>query len=701
MNLAAQNTANGVTASGTVGNAQATGLAARNVSMDSAYLRDGGFDLRRRTDGTGEVDVNATRADVNQLQVKGTTVESVGVDRFRTTQRGKNDASYSAGRVRASGINAEGTTVASLDGRGVSVDAGNGEVTAGMSSLSAADIRSGEHAVGGVELTGGNFSSSKDAMSGSLDSGSVSGVRTNIGGRALSVNDVAIQQAAFDRQGQTMAGSLNALSVGGASYDGTTVNSASISGVRGTHGPNASAGSIDNVAIGGVRSGDNAVTSVNAKGLTVGKNGEVINVGADGLDASGISTANGTIRSASVVGASGSHGPDNSHVSVNAASATGIDMGQHGAGAVWASGLSGERDAKGMRGGIETMRGVQLRTGGTSVGEVNASGMSGVREGESTHLGLSSLDATQIAHRGDGLSANVNSLGVRGAAANIGPDGLTAGASEVTARGLSGRGVSKSDGSGGGGMNPDMIRALGGAVQDADIRASIPMNSGKYGDGIGRVNVKDGTQMDANVAIRDGQMVPGAARADFSQNLGGPAWVGVRGAYLDEQARLKADLAGAPNINLGKSMGLGRNIDTSLASHVNSAADTMAAGPKTGPRSSNLGDSFDMANANMSADVRLGNGTVDLGDGNSVALAGENQTDNVVSVNKASQEDLVMTFTRFLTSSLRLGAGGSSVSADSAAVEQGQVSMDQKAEEGTAIEGTVGAITLKNVGVTK
>jgi hypothetical protein len=567
-----------------------------------------------------------------------------------------------------------------------------------MDSLSVGEVRSGENSVGGMELTGGTFATSKDATTGSLESGTVRDLRGNVGGKALSANDIAIDKANFERQGETMTGSLNSLSVGGANYDGSTLDSASVSGVRGTHGPTASSGSVDRVGLTGLRSGDNSVASVNAKGLRVGKNGEVLSGGVDGLDASGISTAQGTVRNASVVGASASHGPDNSSVSVNAASAAGVDMGQHGAGAVWVSGVNGERDAKGMRGGIESMRGVKLRTGGTSVGEVNASGMSAVREGESTNLGLSKLDATQIAHSGEGMSANVNSLGVRGAAASIGPDGLTAGASEVAARGLSGRAVSSGEG---GGVNPDMIRALGGAVQDADIRASIPMNSGKYGEGLGRLNVKDGTQMDANVAVRDGHIVPGAARADFSRNLGGPAWVGVRGAYVDQDSRLKANLAGAPNINLGKSLGLGKNIDTSVANHANSAADAMASGPSTETRPSSVVDSFDMDNANLSADVRMRNGNVNLGDGNSVSLAGENQTDNVVSVNKAGQEDLVMTFTRFLTSSLRLGAGGSSVQADGAAIEQGQVSMDQTAEEGTAIEGTVGAITLKNVGVTK
>ena len=108
-----------------------------------------------------------------------------------------------------------------------------------------------------------------------------------------------------------------------------------------------------------------------------------------------------------------------------------------------------------------------------------------------------------------------------------------------------------------------------------------------------------------------------------------------------------------------------------------------------------------MDNANLQANVRMRNGEMNLGGGNSVTLAGENETDNGVSVSKTGQEDLVMTFTRFLTSSLRMGAGGSSVQADAAAIESGQVSMDQNAEEGTAIEGTVGAITLKNVGVTK
>ncbi len=736
MNLSAQNTVDGVTASGSVGNAKASGLNANNVSMGSAFVRDGDFDLSRTADGTAHVGVNATRADVNQLQVNDTSVQAIGVDHFSTVQRGKNDASYQAGRLRASGVNAEGTTVASVDSRGVDVDSRNGGVTAGMKSLSVGEVRSGEHSMSGAELSGAKFASSKDSMSGSLESGSVSGVRTNIGGKELSANDISMQQAAFERKGETMTGSLSSLSVGGASYDGSTVKSASVSGVQGTHGPTTSAGSVDNVAISGVRSGDhsldafsasglsgerngeqmagrvakvradglrsgdNAITSVNAKGLTVGKNGDVLSGGVDGLDASGISTAMGTVRNASVVGASGTHGPDKSTVSVNAASAAGVDMGQHGAGAVWVSGVKGERDGKGMSGSVESMRGVQLRSGGTSVGEVNASGLSGGHDGKSTQLGMSSLDATQIAHRGDGLSADVNSVGVRGASANIGPDGLSGGASEVSARGISGRAIKSGEKSG---PNPDVIRALGGAVQDADIRASVPMNSGKYGEGFGRLKVKDGTQMDASMQIRDGNLVPGAVKADFSTNLGGPAWVGVRGAYLDQDSSLRADLAGAPDINLGKSLGLGKNMDTSLASHANAAADRIAAGRSNTPepKPGGLKDSFDMANANLSADVRMRNGNVDLGSGNSVALAGENETDNVVSVNKAGQEDLVMTFTRFLTSSLRMGAGGSSVQADAAAIEQGQVSIDKTAEEGTAIEGSIGAITLKNVGVNK
>ena len=151
LNMSAQNTSAGVTASGSVGNAQATGLNANNLSMGSAYVRDGGFDLSRTEDGTAHVGINATRADVNQLQVKDTSVESIGVDHFSTTQRGRNDATYSTGRVRAQGINAAGTTIGSMDGRGVKVESGNGSVAAGMNSLSVNDIQSGEHSVGGVE----------------------------------------------------------------------------------------------------------------------------------------------------------------------------------------------------------------------------------------------------------------------------------------------------------------------------------------------------------------------------------------------------------------------------------------------------------------------------------------------------------------------------------------------------------------------
>lgn len=95
----------------------------------------------------------------------------------------------------------------------------------------------------------------------------------------------------------------------------------------------------------------------------------------------------------------------------------------------------------------------------------------------------------------------------------------------------------------------DAMETGAALLKDAQIHTSTPVYPGRYGFGFGSIGVPNGTTLEADLVIKGRQVLVGAngTKVRFSNPLDGPLWIGVGGAYLEEEGTkgaLKADLKG-------------------------------------------------------------------------------------------------------------------------------------------------------------
>lgn len=649
----------------------------------------------------GGVRASATRFDAAALQAGDVSVDTIGVDHFSTLQRGRNDASYQAGRVRASGIGVQDTSVGSLDASGISADTRNQIFDAQVRQLQAGDLRHGQHSVGSLSASGLNAAGGQGNLNVGLDQARVEQVRAALGEQELLLQSGAINGLSLDRSGDQLRADVLRTDLTEGSFGAHRFGSIGIDGLSAGQDASGWSGGFSLLDARRLSTSGASLDSALVRGAS-GHHGAAGSGGSiEQIDLTGVNAAGASLDRASLGGLSGSHGPDGSRVDLREVGMVGLSRDGMGAESLWARNLYGAQSQGVTTGGLDALGASGLYAPGTTLDDLTLSRLTGRHAGQQTTLGLGALDANGLSHRSGNMSMGVGGVNLRGGGATFGPDGREFTANSLGAHNLSG-GATLSGG-GGGGMDPDTLRQLAMRVEDADIRASVPMLAGDYAAGSQNLGVSQGTRLDASVAIRDGALVPGAVRADFSNNLDGPLWVGVRGAYLDTDGALRANLAGAPNLNIGKSMGLGKRIDPRLSTLLSPPATGSQRGggssgrtaqqPSTTP---SIDRALDTGGMTVDANVYLRDGGIGVG-GNSANLVRERATDNAVHVEGGGERDLVATFARFLTSSLRLGVGGTDVQAGGAAVEQGRVSVDPNAQGGTAVDGTVGSVTLRDL----
>jgi hypothetical protein len=80
-------------------------------------------------------------------------------------------------------------------------------------------------------------------------------------------------------------------------------------------------------------------------------------------------------------------------------------------------------------------------------------------------------------------------------------------------------------------------------VKDGKLEMTIPVE-GKVGSGLKGATFEKGTKLKVTAEVKDGKLVPGKLKAEFSKPGDAVGWVTAKGAYLDDDNQLRLDLGG-------------------------------------------------------------------------------------------------------------------------------------------------------------
>ena len=281
-----------------------------------------------------------------------------------------------------------------------------------------------------------------------------------------------------------------------------------------------------------------------------------------------------------------------------------------------------------------------------------------------------------------------------------------------------------------------LVRGLSQRVDQVDAKFSAPMRETHEG----MVTVDPGTQLNAEVHARNNQLVPGQTGVNFSKELDGPAWIGVKGATLEAdkksahggkptQGKIDANLSGFWDQDVtgkaNEAMGQkGKTIPLSISelgdmagkkldadAHTAPAAPTKSAKPaggsthaapanKTPAAKTPAKDQgpLDMEHANVDARVALSAGRVPLGGKQHIDLAQAKKGGNEINVRSRGGEGMVVDMVQVVLGSMNVQVGKKKVEADGAEMNDAQIKMGDGKTAGQ-FKGTIGSFETENIGV--
>ncbi len=664
---------------------------------------------------------------------------------------GASGVDVGANRLSASNARSGEVSTDRLSGADIAVGVGGGGTTVRAGELGAAGLGFRDNRVGQLDLAGANVGvSSKDgrATTGEIRQISASGIDT----ASLDVGSASVSNSAWQTSSAGMSGSVGELDVAGVSGV-MSADRLTASGARGSHGQSGTTAGVDRLTGTRLAHGNNQVGGLSASGLGYQQGAEGIAAQVGEAKVSGVDTASIDAAAASVKGLDVRHGPAGSHARLGRGSVDGLSGKDLQVGTAAVDSLSGSLAAGGESGRLQVgganvtsarmgdnrVAGANLSgldvtmqntggglpfmdskpdklaldaslTGASATGvdtrmadaaTVNASGLRVRSGGGNTQVGASQVGASDIrvdagAHQLQAGSAKLSNaqaqLGAQ-TSATVGQTGISdlrfssqlagagMGPAKPVARGAEGdmadmanlSGINaqgnvslKSGKVGLGASSPGQYADL---VQDLDATARIPLRQGDYGS----IEVDKGTHVDAKAQVRGGNVVPQNTRADVNNPLDAPLWVTARGGYLEgdkkrpDQMKLRADLGGAPDLNISDKLPGGRDrLPTDLGDLVSQVAPA-----QTGQPSQSAG---------------------------SATLAREHQNDNNIGFSAKGADNLVMTFTRLLVSSLNVNAGGTQVQAGRSAASGASVQVDAGGAD-AKVTGSIGKIDVQDLNV--
>lgn len=611
-------------------------------------------------------------------------------------------ASLASGTVReALVMNRIAIDEANVSGLSAGPGAGGRQLQVEQADLSGASDRVSGATLGGAQLRRGKVKVSGGGLEGSLDQLQAQA----LSGAGMGAKSAEINGVSFAHQRGRSSGAVADAHIRGATGPaGSKAAELSASGLRGEVGPAGASGAIDQLEGKGLAAAGWSAAGLQAEGLSGAAAGQTRSGGLRRASAQGVRGAEGTIGSLHAAGLSARDQGGEQSATLDQISVADAKLKAGSLKSGSATGLYAARGAEGLSGGLGQLEATDLNVkAGGAEGSAKSLGLDGlsVKQGAGgAKLGLNGLQATGLRGAAGGTSGGVNALSAQGLAVNqkggvtdaslggLDAKGITtkgggtnaslqrlqlsaasvrddAQQRSATVGGLSATGakVRSSGGASGGGAGIDtkaLISTLAPRVQSADAQLSAPLRAGAVPGA--PVKVRPGTGLDASVQVRDNRLVPGGTSATLSRTLDGPAWTGVKGAYMNEDNELKADLTGTLGIDMdvggkiNESLGLKGDALPSLGTLGQAYARQPAAPTTAGPSAADI---VDLSQHRANGSVSLSAGQISAGSAGGATLAkGQRPGDNTVRFESDGQRGAQATMQRVLLDEARARQGG-------------------------------------------
>lgn len=626
---------------------------ARAVSLQDAALQrgaDGGLQGRV---GAGRVEgLDAAAGHLRSAEVRGLdaawasrrgrsqarlAVDSASLDGLRARDgaagagggtTGPVDFDVRAGELRATDAEAAGVGLGTANLRGLhATGASDGDLRATLAAAQAERVAVGGTRIGGLQAEALAAQRTGGALQGQIGSAAVSDVQSG----DLRLAGARVESATLAQAGDSLRGSAAAASAEGFAWRDIRAGRAQLAGAdfaRSAEDVRLSArtGSIDTFSARNFEAGQLAVEGASARRTAAGAEARVDAGSATQARIAGRATA-GSIGVAGLQA-----GMTDTRRTVSARAATVRDLvdaptgTRLGAGDIQNARFANEGgrvDAAADRIALQDAAG-----GGAQVGGVQ-------------------VDGAQVRADAAGFDARVARVSARDAQASLA--GATSGAGVDSGR---------------------LLRTGSALVDDADLRGSVPLRAGELGAGL---RAGPGTTAAGQVAVRDGRIVAPRTGVRFSKPLDGPLWTGVNGVYGTEDQRMKADVRGFFDIDVGgrinDSLGLPGKQLPDVAT-LGAAASRSSGGSGVGPLP------VDLAGHRVDGTVALRGGTLDAGPGAVTLGERERAGDNTVALQSDGRDGFRASMRRFLGNAFQWRQGrtqveGGAVRADDAQVRTG------------------------------
>ena len=651
---------------------------AAGASLGDASLRDLSADLRSRTGGVpaslddvrGSASLGAAAA--HGLVAGRTSLDSAEVDRARVS-RDASGTAFSAGAAGLDGLEAHGFALDRARAEGVSGKVGARSTRARVRRASARGIEGDTVGVEDLRASGLLFDVQNDF-------GYVGAFAGEASAKGMRIDDSTIGEAR-----------IVGLDTGTARHDSGNV----------------SRGSLRSAEARDVSVQGNHADALEAKGLSWNARPKRFQLDAEQLGVEGADIESLGIEKGEARGFRYLNDRAGNRLGIDAVSARGVRAGDEKAGVTAGAARVSRLDAR------ETDE--SLRVG---IGEARAERVRAHAPAGQLAAGAAGLKNLDVRKTGEDLRVHLDEAAAENLSGDYREPARKAKARPASAAAPSKAGV-PSQGTGGraapGRTSPKLdIPKLAGLVDDADLRAHIPLRAGE----IGPATVAEGTALRAEARVRGGEVDPAGTRVRASKELDGPAWVGVRGAYLEngEKGGLKvrADLSGMVDLDVTDSLPGGRDelprklsdlaALASPADKASGAAKAKATGG--GAKAAAPGKAaaaakkpakpspVDLAGATVDARVGLAGGFA--AGGVSGVLDRERATDNRVDVHAEGSGRLVVDFVRMLVRSLKFDTSGARGSAGKVSAGGAHVEIDRSGGA-TAATGSVGSVRVQDL----
>ncbi len=614
---------------GGTGDATAT-LGSASVSdvtlADRVVIDSGRVDGVTATAHAGErgVAFDAARVEGVADRVSGATIGSAGLTDVKTTSDGQRFSSTIGGATLAD-VSAAGGTLSGANLSGARVQGGAGGAVSGSVDALRADgiahdaIRADRAAVDGLGFAHAGDTSTATARGLSVE---------NMAARNFSAASLDGGGASVSRTGGDIDASLDTAAARSAVIAGRTdVSAIDASGIRAGIRGDTRTVDLASATVTGLsdRPSGASVDAASLSGASLVNTGGALDASLASATARGISAPGATVDSASLAGGRFSHAPGQGP---GGPLTTTLRRGLQGPQVVelqrmlQTRGLyNGALDGDFGSGTERAVVGFQRSVGLTPDGIVGADTrrlLQGAGGPGTTTAGFDAVTAGGVALDGDGGRVRTDAVTASGGQVRVAGNGSPAASLDrLQVNGTSF--AAAGGGTGGGAANVDtasLVRSGSRLVDDADIRASMGLTPGKAGP----LTVDPGTTAAGRVVIRDNRVDTSNTRVDLSRPVDGPVWTSVNGIYGTDDNRLKADVNGWFDQDVGgmlnKELGLqGKGIHS-----VGTMGD--AAARKMGqPGASSGGSGVAVDDLRVSGSASLRGGTLDAGQAGSVTLA--------------------------------------------------------------------------------